>query len=96
MVRMDDPRKAAERLDAHEGADAGALGLTPPPEPAPPDAQEPVEEHLVPGATFGDRVPDASKPWFTSLGAASEQAGVANEEPDAQAPHFPDADDEAL
>jgi hypothetical protein len=37
---------------------------------------------------------DTSKPWFTSLAAESDQAGVANDPPDAQEPQFPtDAED---
>ena len=91
---MDDPRSAADRLKAIEGADAGALGITPPPEPASTDAQEPVDEHRVPGATYGDRIPDEAKPWFTSLAAESDQAGVANDAPDAQERDSPDPDEE--
>ena len=91
---MDDPHSPADRLGAIEGADGGALGLKPPPEPAPPDAQEPVEEHIVPGAADGERVPNEAKPWFSSLAAESEQAGVANDPPDAQAPDTLDPDEE--
>ena len=91
---MDDERSASDRLKAIEGADAGALGMTPPPDPVPPDAQEPIEEDLVPGATFGERVADESKPWFTSLAAESDQAGVANDPSDVQEPQFPDPYDE--
>jgi hypothetical protein len=83
---MDDRRST-------EGIDPAALGVTPPPEPTPADAQAPVEEHRVPGATYGERVARASKPWFTTLAAESEQAGVANDPPDAQPPEFPDQDD---
>ncbi len=91
--RMNDRRSAGDRLEAIEGADDAALGVTSPPEPMPPDAQEPVDEQLLPGATHGDRVADESKPWFTTLAAESEQAGVANDPPDAQPPEFPDQDD---
>ena len=91
---MDDPRSPADRLRAIEGADEGALGLKPPPEPAPLDAQEPVEEHVVPGSADGKRVPDANKPWFTSLAAESEGAGVANDAPEAQPPDSLDPDGE--
>ena len=93
---MDDPRTAADRLAGIEGADDAALGITPPPESAPPTAEVDDEESLVPGATFGDRVPTDSKPWFTSLAAESDQAGLGNDPPDAQHPQFPSGDDEAL
>jgi hypothetical protein len=94
LADMDDPRSAADRLKAIEGADAGALGTTPPPDSAPPDAQEPIDEHRVPGATQGDRVPDEAKPWFTSLAAESDQAGVGNDAPDAQEPDTLDPHEE--
>lgn len=93
---MDDPRSAADRLAGIEGADDAALGITPPPETAPAAAELDDEENLVPGATHGDRPPTESKPWFTSLAADSDQAGVANDPPDAQPPQFPTSDDEAL
>lgn len=64
-----------------------------PPEPAPLGASVEDSEHLVPGPNFGDRVADEAKPWFTSLAAESDQAGVANDEPDVQEPQFPTADD---
>lgn len=86
IAAMDDPRSPADRLGAIDGADGGALGLNPPPQPASPGAQEPVEEHIVPGAAHAERVPDEAKPWFTSLAAESGQAGVANDAPDAQEP----------
>ena len=91
---MDEKRSAADRLAGIEGADDAALGVTPPPQPAPEAAEVDDDESLVPGATFGDRVPTESKPWFTSLAAESDQAGVANDPPDAQDPQFPtDAED---
>ena len=93
---MDDPRSAADRLAGIEGADDAALGLTQPPQSAPPAAEVDDEENLVPGANFGERLPTESKPWFTSLAAESGQAGVANDPPDAQEPQFPTSDDEAL
>ena len=93
---MDDQRSAADRLAGIEGADEGALGVTPPPEPAPPTAEVPDEENLVPGATFGERLPLDPKPWFTSLAHESDQAGVGNDPPEAQEPQFPTSDDEAL
>jgi hypothetical protein len=91
---MQDRPSGADRLEPIEGADDGALGVTPPPEPASPDAQEAVDQQLVPGATYGDRIPTEEKPWFTSLAAESEQAGVANEAADAQEPEYPDPHDE--
>jgi hypothetical protein len=75
---------------ALEGADAGALGTEAPPSSAPPGAEVDASEHLVPGARFGEGPKTAAKPWFTSLGAESEQAGVANDDPDAQEPLFPE------
>jgi hypothetical protein len=76
-----------------EGADAAALGTDAAPASAPPGATVDDSEHLVPGAKFGEGPKTASKPWFTSLGAESEQAGVANDDPDAQEPVFPDDTD---
>ncbi len=93
---MDDKRSASERLGAIEGADDGALGLTPPPEAPGPGAQVEDDEELVPGATFGDRPADQSKPWFTTLAAESGQAGVANDHPLEQDRQFPQGDDEAV
>lgn len=91
---MEEKRSAAERLGGLEGADAAALGTDAPPESAPPGAQVDDEERLVPGAGFDDVARDTSKPWFTSLAAESDQAGVANDPPDAQEPQFPtDAED---
>jgi hypothetical protein len=93
---MDEKRPLPERLGAIEGADEGALGVTPPPEPASPAARVDDAEELVPGARFGDEVPDEPKPWFTSLAAESHQAGVANEHGDAHDRQFPQGDDEAV
>jgi hypothetical protein len=90
---MDERRADDDRLEAIEGADPAALGTTPPPEPGPADAQEPVREGRFPGPVFGERVAREAKPWFTSLAAESGQAGVANDPPDAQEPEFPDQDD---
>jgi hypothetical protein len=91
---MGDKRSAADRLGGLEGADSAALGTDPPPQPAPPGARVDDEERLVPGAGFDDVPRDTAKPWFTSLAAESEQAGVANDPPDAQEPQFPtDAED---
>lgn len=86
---MDDKRSSVDRLGGLEGADAAALGTDAPPETAPPGAQVHDEERLVPGADFDEVDRRASKPWFTSLAADSDQAGVANDPADAQEPQFP-------
>ncbi|MGH2381613.1 MAG: hypothetical protein ACRDG7_10390 [Candidatus Limnocylindria bacterium] len=86
---MDDKRASVDRHGGLEGADAAALGTAAPPESAPPGAEVVDEERLVPGANFDEAPRDRSKPWFTSLAAESEQAGVANDPPDAQEPEFP-------
>lgn len=91
---MDEPRSAAEKLGGLEGTDAGALGTDPPPESAPESARVDGEETRVPGADFGDRPATDSKPWFTTLAAESDQAGVANDPPDAQEPEFPSRDED--
>jgi hypothetical protein len=78
-----------QRLPVIEGADRGALGLGPPPEPAPEGASVDPSEHLVPGAGFADRLPTEAKPWFSSLAADSHQAGVSNDPSDAQDAAFP-------
>lgn len=90
---MDDKDPAIDRLDVIEGADAASLGVAPAPTSAAADLQPDDAERLVPGAGF-DRTPtDAEKPWFTSLAAKSEQAGVGNDPPEAQEPRYPDRDD---
>lgn len=86
---MKDMQGKAEALDPIEGADAAGLGLTGTPETAPPGAEVETAEHLVPGATFADRPNTDAKPWQTSLAAESDQAGVANDPPDAQSPAYP-------
>ena len=86
---MTDKRDAADRLDPIEGADAAALGLGGVPEPAPPGAEIEDVERLVPGADFDDSLPTESKPWHTSLASDDDQAGVANDPPDAQPPNYP-------
>jgi hypothetical protein len=90
---MDDRRSTVDKLGGLDGADAAALGTGAPPESAPPGAAVDDDEQLVPGAHFDDTPRDQAKPWFTSLAAESEQAGVANEPPDAQEPQFPSEDD---
>ncbi len=89
---MDDKRSTIDRLGGLEGADAAALGIDPVPESAPPGAAVDDDEQLVPGAPPDD-ARDEAKPWFTSLAARSDQAGVANDPPDAQEPQFPHEDD---
>ena len=86
---MDDKRSSLDRLGGLEGADAAALGTDASPESAPPGAQVDADERLVPGADFDEADRHEAKPWFTSLAAGSDQAGVANDAPDAQEPQFP-------
>jgi len=90
---MNDPRSAADRLGGLEGTDSAALGTAPLPESAPDAAEVDGEETRVPGASFGDRLPTDEKPWMTSLAAESEQAGVANDPPDAKEPDYTPPDD---
>ena len=92
---MNDRQPAADRLNTLDGTDAGALGMSDPPESAPPGAEVSDEEHLVPGANFDARPHDEAKPWHTSLAADSEQAGVANDPPDAQEPRYPITDEDS-
>jgi len=91
---MDDKRSAADKLDGIEGVEEGALGMGPPPEPAPESAEVVDAVNRVPGPDFGDHPATADKPWFTSLAAESDQAGVANDPPDAQEPEFPTTPDD--
>lgn len=90
---MTDKRSAVDRLGGIEGADAAALGVDAAPESAPPGAVVEDDEKLVPGAGDAEADRHGSKPWFTSLAATSDQAGVANDAPDAQEPQFPTEDD---
>lgn len=91
---MNDRGSTVDRLGGLEGADAAALGTDTAPSSAPPGARVDDEERLVPGANLDEAPRDESKPWFTSLAAGSEQAGVANDPPEAQEPQFPtDPDD---
>jgi hypothetical protein len=82
---MSDTPSAGDRLRGLEGTDDAALGISPPPESAP-DSAEPDgdPEVLVPGADFADRAPTERKPWFTSLAAESDQAGVGNDPDEAR------------
>jgi hypothetical protein len=73
-------RSSADDLDAIEGADAAALGMSEPPESAPAGATVDDAEELVPGPTY-DGPGRAEKPWASSLAAESTQAGIANEPP---------------
>ena len=86
---MDDTRRERDALGAIEGADSASLGLTPKPEAAPEAAEVDGSQHLVPGANWDDTRPDEPKPWQTTLAARSDQAGVANDPPDAQPPLYP-------
>ena len=83
---MDDERRILDRLGALEGADPTALGIEPPPEPAPPGAHVEDEERLVPGPRFDEILPTDPKPWFTTLAAESHQAGVGNDPPFSEEP----------
>jgi hypothetical protein len=89
-------RSPADALGGIEGADDGSLGTSPAPESAPPGAEVPSVERLVPGANRDDHRPDEAKPWFTSLAFESDQAGVGNDPPDAQEPLYPADDADAL
>jgi hypothetical protein len=91
---MDEQRKVDD-LDVIEGADAGALGIDEPPESAPPGAAVDAGHASVPGAPM-DGPGHEAKPWHTTLAAQSDQAGVANDPPDAQDAQYPTGDDEAL
>ena len=90
---MDDQRTTTDRLGGLEGADAASLGVTPPPASAPAEAQPVATPELPPGATFDETPNDEAKPWFSSLAAKSDQAGVANDPPDEQDPRYPDSDE---
>ena len=92
---MTDKQRQVENLDVIEGTDAGALGIDEPPTSAPPGAEVDPGDTRVPGEPM-DGPGHESKPWFTSLAAESDQAGVANEPPDEQEAQFPTGDDEAL
>jgi len=83
---MDEKRSVVDKLGGLEGADAAALGIDATPEPAPPGAEIPDDEQLVPGADADDFPRTEAKPWFTSLAARSDQAGVGNDSPDGQEP----------
>ena len=73
-----DERSAHESPPSLEPTDAAALGVSPPPETAPPAAEVDATERRVPGPAFDG--PDRSpKPWASSLAAASDHAGVAND-----------------
>lgn len=91
---MNDERRAADKLSGIEGTDAAALGTESPPESAPASAEVDDEENVVPGADFGFRPAVEDKPWFTTLSAESDQAGVGNDPPDAQDPNYTPTDEE--
>lgn len=88
-------RRPTDELNAIEGADEGALGLSDPPESAPAAATVEDAEHLVPGPKFDQPIREA-KPWSTTLAYQDEQGGVANDPPAVQEEQFPEGDDEAL
>lgn len=92
---MTDKQRQVEHLDVIEGADAGALGIDDPPASAPPGAAVDADEARVPGEPMNGPGHEA-KPWFTSLAAESDQAGVANEPPSKQEAQYPTGDDEAF
>jgi len=79
---MNKDRSGPDEPRVIEGADDGALGRTDPPQTAPPGARVDASEHRVPGAN-ADEHPEEPKPWFTSLAARDQQAGVGNEPPEA-------------
>lgn len=76
---MDRHHAEAEELTGVEGVDDAALGLAPPPESAPPGAEVDRTDREMPGPHFDDHPPVEPKPWFTSLAAESDQAGVMNQ-----------------
>ena len=88
-------RRPTDELNAIEGADEGALGLSDPPASAPEAAMVEDAEHLVPGPKFDQPIREA-KPWNTGLAYQADQAGVANDPPAAQEEQFPEGDDEAI
>lgn len=86
---MSDRDTSVDKLGGIEGVDEAALGTDAPPESAPPGAEVVDDERRVPGAGAENVHPDESKPWFTSLAAASDQAGVGNDAVDDQEDEFP-------
>ncbi len=84
---MNDRDKIEDETGGIEGVDRAALGIDRPPTSAPPGAQVPDVERLVPGAGSDDVVPEEKKPWFTSLADASDDAAVPGDASD------PDGDD---
>lgn len=87
---MNEKQDPLDRLNVVEGADAASTGVAPAPSSAPAEIQPDDDVRLPPGADFDERPNDARKPWFTSLAAQSEQAGVGNDAPEAQEPRYPD------
>jgi hypothetical protein len=79
-----------DRLNVVEGADSASLGVAPSPESTPAEAQPADDVRLPPGADFDATPNHARKPWFTSLAAESQQAGVANDPLEEQEPRYPD------
>lgn len=92
---MTDTKRQVEHLDVTEGADAGSLGVAEPPTTAPAGASVDAAETRLPGEPI-DGPRHEAKPWFTSLAAGSDQAGVANDPPPAQDAQDSTGDDETL
>jgi hypothetical protein len=90
---MDEKRSTLDRLGGLDGTDAAAIGVDDPVETAGSRAVVDDEESSVPGAHMDEVPRDQEKPWFTSLAAESDQAGVANDRADAEDPLFPDEDE---
>ena len=92
---MTDRQRQLDDLDVIEGADAASLGIDEPPTSAPAGASVKADETHVPGEPM-DGPGYESRPWYTSLAAESDQAGVANEPPGEQEAQYPTGDDEAF
>jgi hypothetical protein len=62
-----------------EGTDSAALGLDPQPASAPPGAKVDSSMTQMPGPKFGDHPATEDKPWATSFGTESDEAGIGAE-----------------
>jgi hypothetical protein len=87
---VNEKQNPVDRLNVIEGADSASIGVGPSPQSTPAGAQAGDDVRLPPGADFDSTPNDARKPWFTSLAAESEQAGVGNDPPEEQEPRYPD------